>query len=319
MSSTKHPDGSKQLYRTRCITSNPVQPTKHTNMKTQPILPRSTGGRPDSARTMRDGTGESVPPPSRRLRSTGNYRDDDTPSSGRGEMGSSPVDKQDPTRGGRDATATAKVQGRYAPLTIEDPDNEDADDFGLDLSGDGEAAGFTAGRSPDELSGNLNSGRARGRETAGGAATGVVQQGGTRVVEHSQSGHRRPSTQQRGNTEQAPSEVGSPARPRRQTVNVNRQRTRRPGPRSEAEAPEYYRKKLDRQQRNNPAIARKTRANLKLAAYNINGTRANSLRSPQHKWHDLHRMMLDDKLGVVVISETHLPAEQAEEICHETD
>ncbi|KAJ7072445.1 Endonuclease/exonuclease/phosphatase, partial [Mycena amicta] len=51
-----------------------------------------------------------------------------------------------------------------------------------------------------------------------------------------------------------------------------------------------------------------------LAAFNVKGTNGNSLQSPNHKWHDLHQMLFDEKIGVIVVSETHLSTERADEI-----
>jgi exonuclease III len=69
-----------------------------------------------------------------------------------------------------------------------------------------------------------------------------------------------------------------------------------------------------RQQLNNPAISRNTRAEIKLSAININGRRKRSIKHPEHKWHELHRIMSDEKIGVLVVGETYLSAEQAVEI-----
>jgi exonuclease III len=61
-------------------------------------------------------------------------------------------------------------------------------------------------------------------------------------------------------------------------------------------------------------IARNTRAELNVTAININGRGGRSIQERGHKWHDLHRIMHDDKIGVLVVGETHLSDAQVEEI-----
>jgi exonuclease III len=61
-------------------------------------------------------------------------------------------------------------------------------------------------------------------------------------------------------------------------------------------------------------ISRKTAAWLNLSAININGRKKTSIKHPEHKWHALHRLMHDNKTGVLIVGETHLSAEQAVEI-----
>ncbi|KAJ7204924.1 Endonuclease/exonuclease/phosphatase, partial [Mycena haematopus] len=53
---------------------------------------------------------------------------------------------------------------------------------------------------------------------------------------------------------------------------------------------------------------------IKLSAINVNGRRKRTIKHPRHKWHDLHRIMFDERIGVLVVGETHLSAEQAVEI-----
>ncbi|KAJ7714015.1 Endonuclease/exonuclease/phosphatase, partial [Mycena metata] len=60
--------------------------------------------------------------------------------------------------------------------------------------------------------------------------------------------------------------------------------------------------------------AKNTRAQIKVSALNIKGRGAESIQHPKHKWHDIHRMLFDDKIGVLVVTETHLSAAQAAEI-----
>jgi exonuclease III len=64
----------------------------------------------------------------------------------------------------------------------------------------------------------------------------------------------------------------------------------------------------------NPHIARNTRANINLSAININGIRATSLSQESHKWHAIHSMMREQKLGILIITETHMLSAQALEI-----
>ncbi|KAJ7064248.1 Endonuclease/exonuclease/phosphatase, partial [Mycena amicta] len=85
-------------------------------------------------------------------------------------------------------------------------------------------------------------------------------------------------------------------------------------PRNSEHAPAFFSRKRARQQIGNPLIKKNTRAHIKVNALNINGVRAPSLSSRAHKWHDIHRMMLDEKIGVLLLSETHLSPMQVEEI-----
>ncbi|KAJ7171783.1 Endonuclease/exonuclease/phosphatase, partial [Mycena crocata] len=59
---------------------------------------------------------------------------------------------------------------------------------------------------------------------------------------------------------------------------------------------------------------RNTRAQLTTATLNIKGRGADSIRSPKHKWHDVNRMMFDERIGVLAVTETHLLVAQATEI-----
>ncbi|KAJ7102971.1 Endonuclease/exonuclease/phosphatase, partial [Mycena crocata] len=68
------------------------------------------------------------------------------------------------------------------------------------------------------------------------------------------------------------------------------------------------------QQRNNPKISRNTRAQITVATLNIKGRGADSIRSSKHKWHDVHRMLFDNKIGILAVTETHLSAAQSIEI-----
>ncbi|KAJ7060669.1 Endonuclease/exonuclease/phosphatase, partial [Mycena amicta] len=61
---------------------------------------------------------------------------------------------------------------------------------------------------------------------------------------------------------------------------------------------------------------RNTRAHLRLSALNVRGVRAQSgsIRSADHKWHDIHRMVFDEKIGILVVTETHLSVKQTDKI-----
>ncbi|KAJ7055337.1 Endonuclease/exonuclease/phosphatase [Mycena amicta] len=95
-----------------------------------------------------------------------------------------------------------------------------------------------------------------------------------------------------------------------------RARNSRFRPKDFESAPEFFRKKRERQQNSNTLIARKTRAHLRLSALNVRGVRAQSgsIRSADHKWHDIHRLVFDEKIGVLVVTETHLSVKQTDEI-----
>lgn len=85
-------------------------------------------------------------------------------------------------------------------------------------------------------------------------------------------------------------------------------------PADKQSAPAYLNWKRKMQKLNAPKISRKTRAELNVTAININGRGARSIKDRNHKWHDLHRMMHDDKIGVLVVGETHLSDDQVDEI-----
>ncbi|KAJ7191980.1 Endonuclease/exonuclease/phosphatase, partial [Mycena pura] len=85
-------------------------------------------------------------------------------------------------------------------------------------------------------------------------------------------------------------------------------------PRDDEHAPAFFEKKRRKQQTGNPKITRNTRASFTLAAFNINGTKASSLKSRKHKWHQLHRLIFEEQIGVAIVSETHLSAAQTQEI-----
>ncbi|KAJ7125860.1 Endonuclease/exonuclease/phosphatase, partial [Mycena filopes] len=103
--------------------------------------------------------------------------------------------------------------------------------------------------------------------------------------------------------------------PSQQDVPTSGGRRRRQNlPGSEELAPTFLNQKRKRQQNNNPPIQKNTRAQLKVATLNIKGRGAESIRNPKHKWHDIHRMMFDKKIGVLAVTETHLSSAQAMEI-----
>ncbi|KAJ7102025.1 Endonuclease/exonuclease/phosphatase, partial [Mycena epipterygia] len=91
-------------------------------------------------------------------------------------------------------------------------------------------------------------------------------------------------------------------------------RRNRGTPTDEEHAPAFFSQKRSRQQLNNPVISRNTRAQFNLVAVNINGRKRDSIYHPEHKWHGLNRLMYDEKIGVLVVGETHLSTEQALEI-----
>ncbi|KAI5887314.1 DNase I-like protein, partial [Schizophyllum commune H4-8] len=54
------------------------------------------------------------------------------------------------------------------------------------------------------------------------------------------------------------------------------------------------------------SIQRKTTAGLRIASLNINGRGANSIMHIGHKWHDLWRLMKEQRINVIGLQETHL-------------
>jgi hypothetical protein len=85
-------------------------------------------------------------------------------------------------------------------------------------------------------------------------------------------------------------------------------------PQEEDHTPAFFNQKWEKQQLNNPRISRNTRAEVNLAAININGIKATSITQESHKWHGIHCMMHEEKIGIMIVSETHMFAAQALEI-----
>jgi hypothetical protein len=82
----------------------------------------------------------------------------------------------------------------------------------------------------------------------------------------------------------------------------------------EESAPAFFNRKRKAQQLNNPKITRNTRAQVRVAALNIKGRGGTSIREPRHKWHEIHRRLIDERIGIMAVTETHLSAAQADEI-----
>ncbi|KAL1741664.1 Endonuclease/exonuclease/phosphatase, partial [Schizophyllum fasciatum] len=57
-----------------------------------------------------------------------------------------------------------------------------------------------------------------------------------------------------------------------------------------------------------------TKAGLKICSLNIKGRGANSIFEATHKWHDVHRVMRNERINVMGIQETHLSTDEVEEI-----
>ncbi|KAL1749169.1 Endonuclease/exonuclease/phosphatase, partial [Schizophyllum fasciatum] len=56
------------------------------------------------------------------------------------------------------------------------------------------------------------------------------------------------------------------------------------------------------------------KAGMKICSLNIKGRGANSIFDASHKWHDLHRVMRNERISVMGVQETHLSVDQVEEI-----
>ncbi|KAJ6626646.1 Endonuclease/exonuclease/phosphatase, partial [Mycena sp. CBHHK59/15] len=59
---------------------------------------------------------------------------------------------------------------------------------------------------------------------------------------------------------------------------------------------------------------RNTRASINVNAVNINGIKATSLAQESHKWHGIHRLMREEQIGALIVTETRMSAAQALEI-----
>jgi hypothetical protein len=70
-------------------------------------------------------------------------------------------------------------------------------------------------------------------------------------------------------------------------------------PRDEDHAPTFFSWKCAKQQINNPRISRNTRASINLQAINLNGLKTTSLAQDSHKWHKVHRLMGEQKIGIL--------------------
>ncbi|KAJ6505421.1 Endonuclease/exonuclease/phosphatase [Mycena sanguinolenta] len=138
--------------------------------------------------------------------------------------------------------------------------------------------------------------------------------------------HSRNPARQRGNPratrDEASGTATDPPSPRGDATNQRQQRAsqsrnQRPPrgcPQNEEHAPAFFARKRNMQQLNNPRIKKNTNAALKLHALNINGLYSSSLPGRGSKWNGIHRMMGEQKIGVLIVSETHMSAEQAVEI-----
>jgi exonuclease III len=82
-------------------------------------------------------------------------------------------------------------------------------------------------------------------------------------------------------------------------------------PTDDESAPAFFNWKQKEQQLRNPRIAWNTRAQVKVAALNINGR---YIKGKENKWPHLNRLIFDEKIGIMVVGETHLTEEQVEEI-----
>ncbi|KAI5822564.1 DNase I-like protein, partial [Schizophyllum commune Tattone D] len=60
--------------------------------------------------------------------------------------------------------------------------------------------------------------------------------------------------------------------------------------------------------------SRKTTTGLKICSLNIKGRGANSIYDEKHKWHDVQRVVRNERINVLGLQETHLSDEQADEI-----
>ncbi|KAL1660580.1 Endonuclease/exonuclease/phosphatase, partial [Schizophyllum commune] len=59
---------------------------------------------------------------------------------------------------------------------------------------------------------------------------------------------------------------------------------------------------------------RKSTASLKICSLNIKGRGANSIYDERHKWHDVNRVIRNERINVLGVQETHLTKEQVHEI-----
>ncbi|KAF7351516.1 Reverse transcriptase domain-containing protein [Mycena sanguinolenta] len=107
---------------------------------------------------------------------------------------------------------------------------------------------------------------------------------------------------------------GQAVNPRQGGAADRQQRPPRGCPQDEEHAPAFFIRKRNAQQINNPRIKKNTRASLKLHALNINGMHSASLPNEGNKWHGIHRMMGEKRIGVLIVSETHMSAEQTVQI-----
>ncbi|KAJ6468894.1 Endonuclease/exonuclease/phosphatase, partial [Mycena sanguinolenta] len=131
------------------------------------------------------------------------------------------------------------------------------------------------------------------------------------------AGHQRGNPRAAGSrvggnvSDPAPAQGATTSQRREETVRHRHQRPPRGCPQDEEHAPAFFVHKRNAQQLNNPQIKKNTRASLRLHALNINGLYSSSIPNDGNKWNGIHRMMGEGKIGVLVVSETHMSAEQA--------
>ncbi|KAJ6512587.1 Endonuclease/exonuclease/phosphatase, partial [Mycena sanguinolenta] len=115
-------------------------------------------------------------------------------------------------------------------------------------------------------------------------------------------------------TDPSSSQDGANTLRQQEAPRTRNQRPPRGCPRDEEHAPAFFERKRNTQQSNNPRIKKNTKASLRLHALNINGMYSSSILNDGNKWHGIHRMMGEEKMGVLVVSETHMSAEQTVQI-----
>ncbi|KAF7321221.1 hypothetical protein HMN09_00211100 [Mycena chlorophos] len=258
-------------------------------MTTQPHSSQSARGRGDAHESARYGPAERVPPPRAFAKQGRNLA--------RVQLG------QQQARGQRRASFSS------TRTVLDDGDDEIVGGVGLGLPTPGEAAGSSATRGSDEGSGVHYGRSAGGRATAGQTPVGQDDRG-------SRHGNAAPTGM---STARSNSAMRGNQQPRSRTRNAANGSPPTPPTEPETDelsAPAFFQRKRKQQQCGNPSISRNTRGAVRIAAYNINGIRDNGegLRNQNHKWHELHRMIFEEKIGILVVNETHMSPSQVEEI-----
>ncbi|KAJ7713543.1 hypothetical protein B0H16DRAFT_1478600 [Mycena metata] len=240
------------------------------------------------------------------------------------------------------------MQRKIAETYLDIEDFDTGTGSSLDLSG--RANGSAIGRGPDDGGGEIGDGSTNGRAQGVRRSQRNAGRGGNSSNRNAAAGRTqphnnpRPARQGRDNTSSATRaqptvQARPPRRSQRPTSPATENNSNTSNEGSSASTPQaanrrrqngrhsmtstiqhtsarrrqtsFFNRKRKLQQEGNPKIKRNTRAQVKLAALNINGR---YMKNKDDKWPHLSCMMFDERIGIMAVGETHLTEAQIEEI-----